>query len=65
MPVSVLQDSRQGIGVLLHLALGEQPDRATEENLPPCIDRIERPVVILLAVRFGEVLLIDQRIAQP
>ncbi|MBA48784.1 MAG: pantoate--beta-alanine ligase [Paracoccus sp. (in: a-proteobacteria)] len=29
------------------------------------IDRIERPVVILLAVRFGEVLLIDQRIAQP
>ncbi|MCS5601231.1 MAG: pantoate--beta-alanine ligase [Paracoccus sp.] len=29
------------------------------------IDRIERTVVILLAVRFGEVLLIDQRVAQP
>lgn len=29
------------------------------------ISRIERPVVMLLAVRFGEVLLIDQRVANP
>ena len=29
------------------------------------IDAIERPVVILLAVRFAEVLLIDQRVANP
>lgn len=29
------------------------------------VARIERPVVILLAVRFGDVLLIDQRVATP
>ncbi|SIS73444.1 pantoate--beta-alanine ligase [Paracoccus saliphilus] len=29
------------------------------------INRIDRPVVILLAVRFGDVLLIDQRVAHP
>lgn len=29
------------------------------------ISRIEKPVVILLAVRFGDVLLIDQRVARP
>lgn len=29
------------------------------------ITRIDRPVVILLAVRFGDVLLIDQRVAHP
>lgn len=29
------------------------------------INRIDRPVVILLAVRFGNVLLIDQRVAHP
>ncbi|MDN5569577.1 MAG: pantoate--beta-alanine ligase, partial [Paracoccus sp. (in: a-proteobacteria)] len=29
------------------------------------ITTISRPVVILLAVRFGDVLLIDQRVAHP
>lgn len=29
------------------------------------INHIDRPVVILLAVRFGDVLLIDQRVAHP
>lgn len=29
------------------------------------INRIDRPVVILLSVRFGDVLLIDQRVANP
>lgn len=35
------------------------------DDLAPVRGRIETPVVILLAVRFGDVLLIDQRVAAP
>ena len=34
-------------------------------TLAPCYGRLERPVVILLSVRFGDVLLIDNRVIGP
>lgn len=61
----------QAVHVALQTTLASQPRARTESidirdaadlSLP---DTILRPVVILLAVRFGDVLLIDQRVAHP
>lgn len=53
----------------MHETLAEEPRGTVEAvdircatTLNPVRGAIEKPVVILLAVRFGDVLLIDQRV---
>ncbi|WP_378945480.1 pantoate--beta-alanine ligase [Paracoccus sp. R86501] len=61
----------QAVHVALQATLASQPRARTESiDIRDAVDlsqpdAILRPVVILLAVRFGDVLLIDQRVAHP
>ena len=62
----------QNLSQLIRSSLEEEPRASVQsvdirdaETLAPMRGRIERSVVALLAVRFGSVLLIDQRILTP